>query len=343
METIKYSRTVCFFFSLSLFILGGCNDKNSLAAGEEAWVKVTASCYTKWLYEEKYDELWDKSSTKFKQTYGSVKNFTAYTKLFLDQLGEETEVIDERTFSIHESKVYERAANFQNLPMPVSVEWGLDTNRNIVWFDIRALPEEALSQFSDYRTKTDIQLPFKSEWLVIWGGRSIRDNYHADTPNQRYAYDFVIAKNGIHYDNEGSKNEDHYCFGQPIVAPGAGVVLSAENDVLDNLPSEENLEQPLGNYVLIDHENGEYSFLAHFRRGTVTVHAGDRVASGTLLGECGNSGGSDLPHLHYHIQNTPYVQDNMAEVGLPIQFQSFYANGDFVKRGEPIRWQLIHP
>ena len=104
--------------------------------------------------------------------------------------------------------------------------------------------------------------------------------------------------------------------------------MNAENSIHDNPPGEENLTQEgfLGNYVVIDHENGEYSLLFHFQQGSVAVHPGERVAMGQFLGLCGNSGASDMPHLHYHLQATPDPLGFDAE-GLPIQFRSYRANG----------------
>jgi murein DD-endopeptidase MepM/ murein hydrolase activator NlpD len=39
------------------------------------------------------------------------------------------------------------------------------------------------------------------------------------------------------------------------------------------------------------------------------VKVGDKVKRGQVIGLCGNSGNSSEPHLHYHLQNTPIIQD----------------------------------
>lgn len=56
-----------------------------------------------------------------------------------------------------------------------------------------------------------------------------------------------------------------------------------------------------GNFVRL-HCGGLIAFLGHFRRGGVVARTGDRVAAGALLGYVGNSGNSDEPHLHIHLQ-----------------------------------------
>jgi len=51
--------------------------------------------------------------------------------------------------------------------------------------------------------------------------------------------------------------------------------------------------------------------LAHFKRGSITVKPGDKVKRGQVLGQCGNSGNSSEPHIHYHLQHSPILQDGL--------------------------------
>jgi murein DD-endopeptidase MepM/ murein hydrolase activator NlpD len=97
-------------------------------------------------------------------------------------------------------------------------------------------------------------------------------------------------------------------------------------------------KNPAGNYVLLDHGDGEYSLLAHLIPGSLAVKPADRVVAGQLLGRCGNSGHSSEPHLHYHLQTSAKVGDGD---GLPAQFHGYLADGSLVSRGEPQRGQTI--
>jgi hypothetical protein len=161
----------------------------------------------------------------------------------------------------------------------------------------------------------------------------------------RYAYDFVIVDEaGKMFRGDGEKNEDWYGFGSPIVAPAAGVVVAMADGQADNTKSKKNLEMtfegfmknhnlPFGNYAIIDHQNGEFSFFAHFRNGSVAVKKGDMVKQGQKIGEMGFSGDAFLVHLHYQLQRDA----NWGE-GLPSYFQDYerYVGGKFVpvKRGQ---------
>ena len=196
----------------------------------------------------------------------------------------------------------------------------------------------APTRFLNYQTKTVLRLPFDGEWYVYWGGRSVAQNRHCVAGDQRFAYDFLILKNGRSFHGTGEGNNDYYCFGKPVYAPGRGLVVSAVAELPDNLPGVMNAEQPLGNHVILDHGSGEFSFIAHLQQGSVSVQSNDRVEAGTLLGACGNSGNSSEPHLHFHLQTTPIL---FRGEGLPAFFCNYTIHEKSITRGEPIAGQTI--
>ena len=158
--------------------------------------------------------------------------------------------------------------------------------------------------------QTKLSLPFEGEWHVYWGGDTKQLNRHHDTPSQRFAFDLLVMDAaGKSHKGEGKTNEDYYAFGKKILAPADGVVTDVIRGVRDNVPGSMNPYSGLGNAVFIRHRKSEVSVLAHFKQGSIKVKAGDKVKKGQLLGECGNSGNSSEPHLHYHLQNTPVIQD----------------------------------
>ncbi|HEX4143048.1 MAG TPA: M23 family metallopeptidase [Pirellulales bacterium] len=197
---------------------------------------------------------------------------------------------------------------------------------------------EAPSEFLDYQTKAKLRLPFDGAWTVFWGGRTLEQNQHAISPGQRFAYDILQMRDGATHAGDGRKNEDYYCFGQPVLAPGAGKVVAAVDGIADNIPGQANAAEPAGNHVIVDLGQGEFLLLAHLRKGSVKVKPGDRVAAGQKLGRCGNSGHSSEPHLHVHLQTTADLADGK---GLPLQFQNYLADGQPVDRGEPTKGQQI--
>ena len=130
----------------------------------------------------------------------------------------------------------------------------------------------------------------------------------------RYAYDFaVIDERGEMYRGDGTKRSDWYGFGTPVLAPAAGVVVETFNDQPDNdigqpprLEAKALVENPkrlFGNYILIDHGNGEFGLLAHLKQGSVEVRPGQRVTAGQKLGAIGMSGDASIVHLHFQMQS----------------------------------------
>src|SRR3546814_1333444 len=91
---------------------------------------------------------------------------------------------------------------------------------------------------------------------------------------------------------------------------------------------------------MLDLGHGEYAMLAHLRRGSVAVEAGQQVAAGDELGRCGNSGNTSEPHLHLHLQDAPKFGEGN---GLPVFFEHYTANGHAVERGEPVKGQTVAP
>ena len=65
----------------------------------------------------------------------------------------------------------------------------------------------------------------------------------------------------------------------------------------------QNIKAFYGNYLVIDHLNGEFSLLMHLKQGSVRLRAGDKVKQGQIVGLMGISGDSEYVHLHYQLQN----------------------------------------
>jgi len=198
--------------------------------------------------------------------------------------------------------------------------------------------DEFPSNYLDYQTVAELELPFNDEWFVVWGGRTKEENYHATLVDQRFAIDVVQIENGSTFMSNGAQNDDYYCFGDTLYAPGSGEIVEVEKSVAENIPGETNTNHLFGNYVIIDHGNAEYSVLAHFMKNSIIINLGDLVTKGQVIGLSGNSGNSTEPHLHYHIQNKPSIGQGE---GLPAQFRNYYANGVLVLVGEPLKNQTI--
>lgn len=309
-------------------------------SAEKVDLLATGRQYTAWFYAGEIDKLWERFIPEMKQALGSADNVRAFREQVETQLGKETEVVSEELVPHPPYQVYARLVKMAKVSMPILVQWTLDGAGNVTGFFIRPVQEEAPSKHLDYQTKTPLRLPFQGDWYVFWGGRTKEDNYHVVAPDQRFAYDFLILKDGKSHTGDSTALEQYHCFGQPILAPGAGTVAVAVDGLPDNKPGVMDPAHPPGNHVVLDHGNSEFSFLAHLKQGSLAVKKGDAVKPGDRIGLCGNSGNTTEPHLHYHLQTTDRFANGE---GLPAQFLDYLADGKEVARGEPKKGQTIRP
>lgn len=123
----------------------------------------------------------------------------------------------------------------------------------------------------------------------------------------RYALDFEAPGDAGSWGVGDGQLQSFTIFGAPVYAPLTGVVVAVESRVPDNAVGHNNPEANWGNHVILRSDAGVHVMLAHFQQETVVVYVGLRVAAGTYLGKCGNSGRSPVPHLHVHVQFGPHL------------------------------------
>jgi hypothetical protein len=147
-----------------------------------------------------------------------------------------------------------------------------------------------------------IDPPFRGEWNVFNGGRSTLINHHFGVDNQQHAMDLDRSVNGPPT-GDLKRLESYPAFGSPLYAPADGRIVAAVNDRPDMPIGQSDEKQILGNHVIIEIAQGRYVLMAHLKKGSVRVKAGDTVRRGQMVGQCGNSGNTSEPHLHMQVQN----------------------------------------
>jgi murein DD-endopeptidase MepM/ murein hydrolase activator NlpD len=169
---------------------------------------------------------------------------------------------------------------------------------------------------SESRAST-FRLPFAGRWFVAQGGDTLNVNQHMAVPAQAFGIDFV--KVGGVSDRELSKPnpqrvEDFYAWGQSVLAPHEGEVVAVVDDMPDNALGVKDADHPAGNHVGIQIAPDRFVFLGHLQRGSISVKPGDRVVAGQTLGRCGNSGNSDHPHVHMHVQDQRMLGSGLGQM-----------------------------
>lgn len=141
---------------------------------------------------------------------------------------------------------------------------------------------------------------------------------------------------------------DFPSFGQPVYAPVDGVVVRTHDRERDHLSRNSwlgmiylllesvareltGLSRILGNHVIIDTGDGAYAVVAHLMRRSVRVRPGQRVVAGEHIADCGNSGNSTEPHVHFQLMDHRRA---LVAAGLPFEFEHAGPDG-IVRRGVP--------
>ena len=285
-------------------------------------------------------DFWAASTPDLQAALGSAAALAETRKAAMAQYGEEAEILSEEIEEREGYGLYTRLARWTNSAAPLESLAAVDQEARVAGFVIRARPIAAPNPHLAYETKARLRLPFKGSWFVYWGGREIEANYHAANLQQRFAMDAMIFKDGLSHAGDPAVLENYHCWNQPILAPADGVAARAVDEFPDLPIGEMDPQNPAGNHVVIDFGNGEYGFLAHLRRGSLTVETGDPILAGQEIGRCGNSGNTSEPHLHIHLQTSVWLDQGH---GLPMPFVDYVADDEFVARGEPQKGQTIRP
>jgi murein DD-endopeptidase MepM/ murein hydrolase activator NlpD len=129
--------------------------------------------------------------------------------------------------------------------------------------------------------------------------QQLREIYARTTPERLWKGAFRLPLDGAHTGTNfgrqrilnGQPGSPHggvdfpALAGTPVHAAQRGRVVLAENFFFP------------GNTVVLDHGLGLYTFYGHFE--SITVHEGDLVESGAILGRVGATGRVTGPHLHW--------------------------------------------
>lgn len=175
------------------------------------------------------------------------------------------------------------------------------------------------------RDPLPVGCPVRGRWLALNSPASAVPSHGVHAYGQTYAIDLVHdpedASRPIFGEGAGMRDPAEFpAFGQPVHSMIDGVVVRASGWRRDHrsrtsMPAllylafegiVRSIGGPgfvVGNHVVVRGDDGVFAAIAHMRRGSLTVRAGDRVRAGDLLGECGNSGNTTEPHVHAQLMD----------------------------------------
>jgi hypothetical protein len=211
-----------------------------------------------------------------------------------------------------------------------------------------------------------VRPPVHGRWLAVNSPADHVPSHGLLAYGQSHAVDLVHVPEGterVRYGGRGLRGlppEGFAGFGRPVHAPVDGVVVRAVDRFRDHrarttypqilylLVSGTFRELRgagglMGNHVVLraaegsaeGSAEGTYVVLAHLRRGSVRVRAGDVVRAGEVVGGCGNSGNSSEPHVHVQVMDHRWP---WCAAGLPMAFAAAGGAPSMPSGREPVTW-----
>jgi hypothetical protein len=203
-------------------------------------------------------------------------------------------------------------------------------------------------QLTLYQVKGAYLFPVKGDLRMAYTPLSYI--HHRASASQEFGIDIIGAnqKDAASFTDISRPNPkkltDYSIWGRQVLAAGSGVVVETgvrfpedrmSNPAVFNQPGYvQNLLMELipeigvtnalfGNYVIINHRNGEYAAYCHLQEGSIRVKPGDKVEKGEVVASVGNTGNSGAPHLHFQLMDS---RDFFAANGLPMMFEDVSPN-----------------
>jgi len=185
-------------------------------------------------------------------------------------------------------------------------------------------------QFPSVDDSIILALPFEGEWVATGAGATGLTNHHDRISSQRYSIDFArVGEDGRLFRGDGETSQDSHTWRAEVISPVTGTIVFA----LDTLEDDNSMEYLAGNHVIIQVSDTVFVALAHFMQHSLKVEKGDMVFPGDPIALVGNSGNSDFPHLHIHVQTTPEYDLHETRT-LPFRF-------DEIKRKRFLFWRTV--
>ena len=89
-----------------------------------------------------------------------------------------------------------------------------------------------------------------------------------------------------------------------IIAAKSGIVVfsSKGGEVCTSGAQQSSCGGGYGNYIIIQHPDGNYTLYGHLYENSITVSTGESVTQGQVIAKMGSSGNSTGAHLHFEVR-----------------------------------------
>ncbi|WP_405615771.1 M23 family metallopeptidase [Streptomyces sp. NBC_01511] len=254
---------------------------------------------------------------------------------------------------------------FADLRLPPWAAGGLALFPIVTFVTLGRLSAAALKRTE--RAPVEVAAPVSGRWLAHNSPADKVPSHGLHGYGQTYAIDILAAPDP---DTRppfaklwplARGNSAYPAFGAPVLAVADATVVRVLNGRRDHLTRTsipalvwmmliEGMVREatgpswiLGNHVILDLGDGTYAAYAHLKQGSVTVAVGDTVRTGQRIADCGNTGNSTEPHLHFQLMDGPDLDTargipfTWRGVGVPANGESFTPEEEATPAGRPDR------
>lgn len=122
------------------------------------------------------------------------------------------------------------------------------------------------------------------------------------TSNENIQIVSNFGYNNATYDESSKMIIDNYHRGIDLISQNVNVIAVNDGIVINATLDQNNNKSGYGNYVVIKHNDGNYTLYSHLQEGSITVTKGDAVCQGQIIGKIGQTGNAFAPHLHFELR-----------------------------------------
>lgn len=233
-------------------------------------------------YQDYYNEMMGlKTYYIIKKDTAKVKvvsDIISYEKNISEVLGKTLKVTQEVKFETKQNepvkveqfqyKIQPRTENKQEVKQETKDEVKQENNPTITQPEVVEQPNKVKESSTSNITPSLVPLP--KEKSIITSPFGVRNHPILGRPVKHNGVDFGSGR------------------GTTVYAASDGKVVLAE------------FNSSFGNYIVIEHKNGQSTAYAHLDR--LNISKGDEVTKGQLIGYTGSTGRSTGPHLHFEVR-----------------------------------------
>lgn len=189
--------------------------------------------------------------------------------------------------------------------------------------------------------------PVLDQWQLANGPAEGRAHANLLQLRSRYAYHFVVLKDGQTYEGDVSDNRSYFAWDKSVVAVADGDVV----DFCDHQPDRSGAESAAAvcvftpvNRIVLKHADGTYTAYLHLKQHSAShlrIAKGTHVRAGQPIARVGNSGASSEPHLLFYAFR-PEADGTLTPV--PVAFSNAFSDrrGSTPVTGVPEGGSQVH-